>query len=118
MGKKARLTAISFALAAVAAVFLLVWPVYPGFDGRRTTHATLLQVNGAWVIIPVTFPVMIAFLPILLRKQAVRIIATIIMGGFTIISGFSIGLFYLPTAIMMLLAVCVADSAKVRDAAR
>jgi hypothetical protein len=48
---KARLTAISFALAAAAAVFLLVWPIYSVFDGRRTTHAPLLQVNGARVII-------------------------------------------------------------------
>jgi hypothetical protein len=101
-----------------AAVFLLVWPVYSGFDGRHTTHRTLLEVNGAWVIIPVTFPVVVAFLPVLFRKQAARIIATIIMLGFTLISGFSIGLFYLPAAIMMLLAACVDDSAKWRDAVR
>jgi hypothetical protein len=113
---KARLTAVSFWLAMAPAIFLLVWPVYSGFDGRGTTHATLLQVNGAWVIIPVTFPVVIAMLPVLFRKQAVRIIATIMMWGFTIISGFSIGLFYLPAAIMMLLAACVADAGRVRDA--
>ena len=56
---KARVAAIPFALAA-AAVFLLVWPVYAGFDSRRTTHSTLLQINGAWAIIPVTFPVLIS----------------------------------------------------------
>ena len=49
------------------------------------------------------------------RKQVLRIIATVIMLGFTIISGFSIGLLYLPAAMMMLLAACVADSAKLRD---
>jgi hypothetical protein len=92
---KARLTAISFGLAAVAAVFLMVWPVYSGFDGRRTTHSTLLEVNGARVVIPVMFPVLVAFTAVLFRKEAVRIVATIIMWLFTIISGFSIGLFYL-----------------------
>jgi hypothetical protein len=40
-----RPTSVSFRLAA-AAVFSLVWPIYSGFDGRRTTHATLLEVNG------------------------------------------------------------------------
>ena len=74
-------------------------------------RSALLQVNGAWAIIPVTFPVVIAFLPVLFRKQAVRIIATIIVWGFTLISGFSIGLFYLPAAILMLVAACVGDSA-------
>jgi hypothetical protein len=115
---KARLTAISFGLAAVAAVFLMVWPVYSGFDGRRTTHGTLLEVNGAWVIIPVMVPVVVAFLPVMFRKQAVRIVAAIIMLGFTVIGGFSIGLFYRPASIMMLLAACVDDSAQLRDLVR
>ena len=58
---KTLLTAASFGLALVAAAFLLVWPVYSGSDGVRTTHATLLQVNGSWVIVPVGFPVIIAW---------------------------------------------------------
>jgi hypothetical protein len=42
---KARLTVISFGLAAVAAVFLMVWPVHSGFDGRRrrTRHCSNLM---------------------------------------------------------------------------
>jgi hypothetical protein len=115
---KARLTAISFGLAAVAAVFLILWPVYSGFDGRRTTHATLLEVNGAWVIVPVLLPVLVAFLPVLFRKQAVRIVAAITLLVFAIISGFSIGLFYLPSGIILLFAACVEDSAKRRDVVR
>jgi hypothetical protein len=39
---QSRFTSISFALAA-AAVFLRVWPVCSGLDGRRATHAMLLQ---------------------------------------------------------------------------
>ena len=44
----------------MAAIFLLVGTVYSGFDGERTTHATLLRVNGRWVIVPVMFPVLVA----------------------------------------------------------
>jgi hypothetical protein len=112
---KMRLTAASFGLALVAAIFLLVWPVYSGFDGVRATHATLLQVNGYWAIAPVGFPVVIALLPLVFRKQAIRIMATVLIGGFSFISGFSIGLFYVPAAVTMLLAACVAPSAKFRD---
>jgi hypothetical protein len=115
---KARLTAISFGLAAAAAVFLFVVPVYSGFRDHQTVRATLIEVNGAWAIIPVMFPVVVAFLPVLFRKQAVRIITAFIMLGFTIISGFSIGLFYGPAGIMMLLAACVDDSARWRDVVR
>ena len=99
-----------------AAIFLLVWPVYSGFDGNGnlTTRATLLQVNGPWVILLVIFPVLVALLPLIFRNQMTRIIATILIGGFAIISGFSIGLMYLPAAVMML-AACVAPTPKSRD---
>lgn len=112
---RARLTAISFGLAMTAAVFLLVGPAYSVFDGERHTHRTLLQVTGWWVILPVMFPALVVLVPLLLRKQAVHIVAAIVLGGFVFISGFSIGLFYLPAGILTLLAACVEDSAKLRD---
>ena len=112
---KARLTAISFGFAAVAAIVLFVVPVYSGFTDSQPVRATLIEINGKWVIVPVILPVVIAVVPLVFRKQVLRIIATVIMLGFTIISGFSIGLLYLPAAMMMLLAACVADSAKLRD---
>jgi len=61
------------------------------------------------------FPVLTTLIALLLRKQAVRIVATILLGGFAAIAGFTIGLFYLPAATPMLPASCVADSAKLRD---
>jgi hypothetical protein len=109
---KTRLTAVSFGLAMAAAIFLLVGPAYSGSAGDRTTHATLAEVNGSWIILPVMFPVLTALVPLIFRKQAVRIFATIFMGGFALIGGFSIGLFYLPAAITMLLATCATPSAK------
>ena len=113
---KTRLTIASLGLASAAGAFLLVWPLYSGFNGRNTTHATLLQVNGSRAILPVLFPVFLALLPLVFRKQALRITAAVVMLAFSFISGFTIGLFYVPAAIAMLLAACVADSAKFRDA--
>jgi hypothetical protein len=49
-----------------------------------------------------------ALVPLVFRKQAVRIIAAIVIGAFALIS-FSIGLFYLPAGILMALAGCVED---------
>jgi hypothetical protein len=76
----------------------------------------LLQINGSRALIPLFFPVLATLMPLLLRKQWVRIIATILLGGFVLVGGFSIGVFYLPPAVMLLLASCVDDSAKMRDA--
>ena len=112
---KTRLTGVSFALTLSAAIFLLVWPVYSGFNGSRPTHSTLLQVNGPYILIPVMFPSLTALIAFLLREQWARIVAAILIGGFAVIGGFTIGLFYLPAAILMLLASCIPDSPKVRD---
>jgi hypothetical protein len=109
---KTKLTAISLGLAVAGAVYLLSWPVYTNHAGK---DATLVEVNGAWALVPVTFPVVIALVPLVYRKQAVRVVAAILMGGFALIA-MSIGLFYLPSAIVMVLAACVGDAAKLRDA--
>ena len=97
------LTGASFGLAVAAAVFLLVWPVYSGFNDGHPTRATLLQVNGPGALI-VLFPVFVTLMPLLARKHWARIGATILTGGFAIIGGFTIGLFYLPSALVMLFA--------------
>jgi hypothetical protein len=113
---KTRLAAASVGLALAAAIFLLMWPVYTGFDGVRATRATLLQINGSWAILPLAFPVIVALLPLVLRRQAIGIIAAVLIGAFSLLAGFTVGLFYVPAAVAMLLAACVADSAKLRDA--
>jgi hypothetical protein len=38
-----------------------------------------------------------------------RVIATLLLGVFCFLSGFSIGLTYLPAALFMLLAACLPD---------
>jgi hypothetical protein len=93
----------------------MVWPVYRGEGSGGVTHATLLQMNGPWVIFPVMFPVLVAALPVVGRRHWLRIAAAIVIGAFAFISGMSIGLFYFPAAVLMLLAACVEDSARLRD---
>jgi hypothetical protein len=39
----------------------------------------------------------------------VRIVAAIVMGAFVLTCGFSMGMFYLPAGVLMLLAACVED---------
>ena len=63
---------------------------------------------------PVMFPVLVALVPLLVRRQAVRIVAAIFMGAFVLISSFTIGMFYAPAGILLLLAACAEDSARLR----
>jgi hypothetical protein len=61
---------------------------------------------------PVSLPVVIAAVTLVVRRQWVRIVAAIVVGLFVFVGGMSIGLFYLPAGILMLLAACVEDSAR------
>lgn len=115
---KTGLTALSLGFAIAAVIFPLVVPIHSGFVGNRATRATLVEVMGPWVIILIVFPVLAALLPLMFHKQAAWIIATVVICGFVLIGAFSIGLLYLPAAITMLLAICVAPSAKISDVQR
>ena len=107
---KSFLAQISLGLAAAGAIFLLVVPVYWGSNGGSRT---LIEENGQWVIVPVMFPVVAAFLPVVFRNQTVRVIATVLLGGFVMICSFTIGFLYLPAALVMFLASCSGPSSTI-----
>jgi hypothetical protein len=104
--------AASLVLAIGAAIFVLVWPMYASFgmDGSVTRRATLLEVNGSWAVVPVLFPVALASMSLLFRRQAARVVAAVLMGAFALLGGMTIGFFYLPAAIAMVLAACVPNA--------
>lgn len=83
------LTALSFSLAMVAALFFLIFPAY-------SSGATLLQVNGPDALVPLLLPVIVALVALLIPKRVMRIVAAVLLAGFALIAGFSIGLFYIP----------------------
>ena len=100
------LTSISFGLAFAASCLLLFLPVYSigSSESNSLRHATLLGVNGPLAVVAVAIPVLIALVPLLIPKFSARLIAGLILLAFAVISGFSIGLFYFPSAIMMVMA--------------
>ena len=91
---------MSFSLALASSALLLILPVYSGSGG----NATLLQVNGSRVFIPLAIPVVVSLLPILSRRRGVCVGAAIVLCAFCVVGGFSIGLFYVPSAVAMIVA--------------
>jgi hypothetical protein len=94
------LTRISFGIALAVSSLLLVVPSYTTEWGS----ATMLDVNGLSVLIPLAVPVLIALTPVVFPKRSLRALAAIALGGFCLIGGFSIGLFYIPSAVIMAVA--------------
>jgi hypothetical protein len=83
---------IGFLVTAVVSVLLLIVPAY-------NNGQTLFDVNGNRVFAGLTIPVMIAFTP--LAFDRLKTTAAIAMLAFAMIAGFSLGLFYLPSAILL-----------------
>ena len=115
MKRETWLSVGSLGLALAAAVFVLVEPPYSRWDETHTinpTRATLVEVNGEGVYIPVMFPVVVALTPLVFPRRTVRIIATLLICGFTILGSLSIGLYYFPAAAGMMLATYWSIEAK------
>ncbi|MGH2785522.1 MAG: hypothetical protein ACRDJ1_09680 [Actinomycetota bacterium] len=119
------LAALSLSSAVLVAAVLLIVPSYSGVEAvvsttgesfERSTSATLLQANGAGVLVPLLFPAAVAGLAIL-AAQNVRLrsvsyaVATSILLVFVFLTGFSIGLFFIPSAALMAFAAGKAKEA-------
>ena len=87
----------SFVLAAATS---LAWLVIPAYN----TGATLIEVNGAWAIFPLTIPVLLALPPMIWPRRAAAVASASLLGAFVLVSGGSIGLFYLPALAAMIVA--------------
>ncbi|HEX4921781.1 MAG TPA: hypothetical protein VFV92_13710 [Candidatus Bathyarchaeia archaeon] len=112
---------ISFLLAVLASVSSLVVPAYTGLTVRENPangepssppqtktpvhpvrHATLAEVNGPRTYFLLTIPVAVAGLPLLVRSRGVRILSAVLITGWVLIAAASIGLFYIPSGVMMI----------------
>jgi hypothetical protein len=111
---------ISFFLAVLASVWSLVSPGYSGIAvqempaSRESStppqsetpvhpeqHATLAVVNAPGIYLLLAVPIIVAGMPLLFRSRAVRILSAVLILGWIVIGVASIGLFYTPSAVMM-----------------
>ena len=117
---------ISHILAWAATLYFLFWPIYgfvnvsPGESGAISISGdTLIAVNGLWAALLIVIPValtaigLIATLPGSARPRlmlALRWASFALLLAFCAVSALSIGVFYLPATIAMLVASIVRKS--------
>lgn len=72
---------------------------------RQTTeHVSILETQGTSAMVLLSAPPLIGLLPLLIPRRPIRLIAAGLLLLFAILAGYSIGLFYLPAAVTMVLA--------------
>ncbi len=115
------LAAAACALSLAAALFLALWPYYyrgesVSVDGRiiERTHASLIEENGLEVLPLLLLPIALclsAWLLLFLKNQWTKAFmwaAAIILLAFSFFTGLTVGAFYLPAALALLLATIAA----------
>lgn len=116
LGLRIAAAAFVWSLALIPAAFYL--PVYHGERSSSTgaiihTSATLVHVNGTWVLIPVAVPALLALIVWVAltrreRSRAAAVIATgtvVTLGAFNVLAILSIGIFMLPATVLLAWAV-------------
>ena len=102
-------------LAAVVAVLLPIQHTVISQSGPgplqtlelETAYRSLLQTEGASVLVAAGLPVLVALLPLAFaagrHARRVEIGSAVVLSAFVLVAGFSIGLFYLPAALAAVL---------------
>jgi hypothetical protein len=111
-------------LALVATLALLLVPAYSSTEARSSSvgpvevekHSeTLVQSEGWGVIMLILIPVLVSATPLALvgssHERTVQIAASVLLLLFGLLGAASIGLFYLPSALVMTLAAIFHRSA-------
>lgn len=109
-------------LAVGAGLLLALYPVYQGVgetassSGAVTSSsdsATLVGENGTWVILLLCIPVALAALGLVASLWGRRVllwVSAVVLLGFVILGGLSIGLFYFPAALALLVAAGLTEA--------
>ncbi|MFQ6027191.1 MAG: hypothetical protein ACE5Q6_06845 [Dehalococcoidia bacterium] len=126
-------------LAWAAFLWLVFWPNFyqgttivstgpDGSGGREVPFsASMLEVNGRGVLIPLLVPVALTALGVLTavnrnyadrRNQALLWITAVLLAVFCGLALFSIGMFYLPATLALILAAVVVTAGPLRNQRR
>ena len=118
---------LALVLATAATAALLVVPFYTGVRATAvavpgqtappvpvvaTRTATLVEVNGPGVLVVLAIPIALPVLALAAGKsrfrRATHVVGALLLVGFCLLTGFSVGLFYVPTALAMVVAAALA----------
>ncbi|MGZ4131647.1 MAG: hypothetical protein ACXVWF_01250 [Actinomycetota bacterium] len=108
--KAGRFAVAAFVAAVAGALYAAFGPIYGGCEasmpGGQSScgSATGLAVNGSWILVVVSVPVVLALVPVLLRYRPVRVVSAVLLWACCVVGALSIGMFFLPAAILMTIA--------------
>jgi hypothetical protein len=74
------------------------------------------SVDGSWVLVVVSVPVLVALVPVLVRRRTARIVSAVLLWACCVVGMWSVGMFFVPAAIVMTIAAARPDPVPVMPA--
>ncbi|MDO8532769.1 MAG: hypothetical protein Q7T26_11530 [Dehalococcoidia bacterium] len=128
------MSGMSLVIALAASLWLILWPYSYSYESISATSgapaggaprvirgaASLIEVNGPMALVPLSAPVALAALAFVCAqaqrlnpvvRRLVLWTVAILLSGFSVATGFSIGAFYVPAAMLSLTAAVVSARA-------
>jgi hypothetical protein len=108
--KTNRFTVAAFLMAVLGALVAAFAPLgstcEPALPGgtMRCRGTSTFSVDGSWILVVVTVPVLVALVPLLLRRRAARILSAALLWTGCVVGIFSVGIFFVPSATAMTIA--------------
>jgi hypothetical protein len=105
--KGSRFAKASFIAALTGALVSAFAPTYQECEaqaGGTCGSVTGFAVNGWWILFIASIPVVISLLPVLRTTRRAAVVSAVLLWLCCLIAGFSIGLFFVPAAILMTVA--------------
>lgn len=70
---------------------------------------SIFEIDGSWVLVVVSVPVLISLLPMMVPRRTARVVAAVLLWACCVIALFSVGLFFVPAAVVMTVAAMTRD---------
>ena len=104
-----RLTIVAFVIAVIGAALAAFAPLGRscGVSGGRPARCvgqSLFEVDGAWGLVVVSVPVLVSLLPVVVCRRVWTVISAVLLWACCVVGSFSVGLFFVPAAVMMTVA--------------
>lgn len=108
--KTNRVVLAAFVIAVVGALVAAFAPLGTTCEGTITggvshcSGTSTFSVDGAWVLVVVSVPVLVALVPLVVRRRAPTIASAVLLWVGCVLGILSVGIFFLPATILMTVA--------------
>jgi hypothetical protein len=117
-----RVTVTAFLLTVVGALVAAFAPTGQAGEVSRSSGGavvtrshgvSMFQTNGAWILVVVSVPVLVALAPILVPHRSARIASAALLWMGCVVGMWTVGMFFVPAAIVMTISAARREPAPV-----